>query len=94
MDDRRVMRHLDEDATGAHLLLALLVDKGLVDVGDDTTTSNGGLDQSVQFLITANGELQMAGSDTLHLKILGSVTGQLENLCKDRKNKKIQELEY
>jgi len=69
---------LDGDET---LLLALLVDEGLVDVGDDTTTGDGGLDQGVQLLVTANGELQVAGGDTLHLQILGGVACQLKHLC-------------
>lgn len=49
-------------------------------VGDDTTTSDGGLDKGVQLLITTDGELQVTGSDTLHLEILGSIAGQLQHL--------------
>ena len=59
---------------------ALLANKGFVDVRNDTTASNGGLDEGVQFFVTTDGKLQMSGSDTLHLQILGGVTGQLENL--------------
>ena len=55
-----------------------------MDVRDDTTSSNGGLDQSVQFFVTTDGQLQMTGSDTLHFEILGGVTSQLEHLCKHR----------
>jgi hypothetical protein len=36
-------------------------------VWDNTTTSNGCLDESVQLFVTTNGELQMARSDTLDL---------------------------
>jgi len=61
-------------------LLAGLLDQGLVDVWNNTTTSNRGLDERVQLLITADGELEMAGRDTLHLEILGGVSGELENL--------------
>ena len=48
-------------------LLGGLVDEGLVDVGNHTTTSNRSLDEGVQLLVTTDGELQMARSDTLHL---------------------------
>ena len=36
---------------GGHSL-ALLADEGLVDVGDDSTSGNGGLDQCVQLLVS------------------------------------------
>lgn len=49
-------------------------------VGNDTTTGDGGLDQGVQLLIATDGELQVAGSNTLHLQILGGIAGQLEHL--------------
>ena len=57
-----------------------LVDEGLVDVGDDTTTGDGGLDKGVELLVTTDGELEMAGSDTLDLEVLAGVTGELEDL--------------
>merc|ERR1719461_308528 len=60
--------------------LALLADERLVDVGDDSTTSDGGLDQSVQLLVSPDGELEMSGGDSLHLQVLTGVTGQLEDL--------------
>ena len=37
-------------------LLAALDDQGLVDVGDHTSTSNGSLDQSIKFFVSANGQ--------------------------------------
>ena len=61
-------------------LFAALHNQGFVDVGDHTTTSDGSLDQSVKFFISANGELQVARSDSLHLKVLASVAGKLEHL--------------
>jgi hypothetical protein len=64
-----------------------LVNERFVDVRNNTTPGNGSLDQGIQFLITANSELQMTGSDTLHLKILGGVTCQLEYLCRKLKRK-------
>ena len=39
--------------------LALLVDEGLVDVGDDTTTRNSSLDQGVQLLVSTDGQLKL-----------------------------------
>jgi hypothetical protein len=53
------------EAAGARLGLTrelglhglLLVDERLVDVRDDTTTSDRGLDEGVQLLVTTNGEL-------------------------------------
>ena len=51
-----------------------------MDVWDDTTTSDGSLDESVELFVTSDSELEMSWSDSLHLKILGSVTGELENL--------------
>jgi len=60
--------------------VALLADQRLVNVGNDTASGDGGLDERVQFFVTTDGQLQMAGSDTLHLQILGGVTCQLKNL--------------
>jgi len=57
-----------------------LGDERLVDVRDDTTASNGGLDEGVELLVTANGEQQVPGRDTLHLQVLASIAGKLEHL--------------
>jgi hypothetical protein len=57
-----------------------LANEGLVDVGDDTTTSDGSLDEVIKFLITTNGEEKMSGSNTLDLQVLASVAGQLKHL--------------
>ena len=62
------------------LLLSALGDEGLVDVWNDTTSSDGGLDEGVELLVSSDGELEMPWGDSLHLKILGRVSGQLENL--------------
>lgn len=51
-----------------------------MDVGDDTSTGDGGLDQGVQLLVTADSELQVARCDTLHLEVLARVTRQLQHL--------------
>ena len=51
-----------------------------VNVGDDTTAGDRGLDERVELLVTANGELQVAGGDTLDLEVLGRVARKLEHL--------------
>ena len=60
--------------------LSLLANERLVDVGDDTTTSDGSLDQRVQLLVPSDGELQMPGGDPLDLQVLGCVASQLQHL--------------
>ena len=52
-------------------------------MGDHTTSSNGGLDKSVQFFVTTNGKLQMTRSDTLHFQILAGVTSKFEYLSRE-----------
>ena len=51
-----------------------------MDVWDNTSAGDGGLDESVELLITSDGKLQVSWGDSLHLEVLGSVTGELENL--------------
>ena len=57
-----------------------LHDQGLVDVGDHTTTSNGSLDKSIKFFVSANSQLQVTWSDSLHLQVFASVSGELKHL--------------
>ena len=58
----------------------LLGQKVLVDVGQNTTLCNGDVtEELVQFLIVADGELQMTGDDTSLLVVASGVTGQLQN---------------
>ena len=53
----------------------------LVNVGQDTTLGNGDVSEKlVQFLIVADGKLEMTGDDTGLLVVTGGVTGQLEDL--------------
>ena len=54
-----------------------------MDVGDHTTASNGGLDERVKLLVTADSQLQVTGSDSLHLEILASVASELKNLSSE-----------
>ena len=62
------------------LLVLALVDERLVDVRDDTAARDGRLDERVELLVTADRELQVAGSDPLHLEVLGRVARELEDL--------------
>ncbi|PXF40306.1 hypothetical protein BWQ96_09962 [Gracilariopsis chorda] len=62
---------------------ALLVSEALVDVGDDTAAGNSGLDQTIKFLISSNGKLQVAGGYTLDLEILAGISGELENFRRE-----------
>jgi len=51
-----------------------------VDVGEDTTLCDGDVAQKlVQFLVVADGELQMTRDDTSLLVVTSSVAGQLKN---------------
>ena len=47
---------------------------------NNTTTSDGGLDESVELLVSSDSELEMSWSDSLDLKIFGSVTSELKDL--------------
>jgi len=58
-----------------------LGDEVLVDVGQDTTTSNRSSDEQVELFVSSDSELQVTGSDTLDSEILGGVTGQFEYFC-------------
>lgn len=60
--------------------LSGLHDEGLVDVGDDTTASDSGLDEGIELFVTADSQLQVARGDALHLQVLGGVTCELEHL--------------
>ena len=51
-----------------------------MDVWDDTSSSDGGLDEGVELFITSDSELEMSWSDSLDLKIFGSVTSELKDL--------------
>ena len=72
--------HYEVFLLGRQGALSLLSNQGLVDVWDDAASSNGCLDQGVQFLVSTDGQLEMSRGDPLHLQILGSVPGQLEHL--------------
>ena len=51
-----------------------------MDVGDNTTTGNGSLDQGVELFVTSDGEEQMSWRDSLDLQVLRGVTCELKDL--------------
>lgn len=53
--------------------------QSLVDVWDNTTTSNGSFNQGVQLFVTSDGKLQVSWSDSLYLQVLWGVTSKLQN---------------
>jgi hypothetical protein len=55
------------------LFLFDLEEEGAVDVRQNTAKGDGGANQRVEFLVASNGKLEMPGSDTLDLKVLGRV---------------------
>jgi hypothetical protein len=61
------------------LLLLNLEQECAVDVREDTTEGNRGVNESVKFLVASDGELQVSRSDALDLKILGGVSCQFED---------------
>ena len=54
-----------------------------MDVRDDSSAGNGSLDQGVELLVSSDGQLQVSGSDSLDLQVLGSVTSKLEDLSSE-----------
>ena len=60
--------------------MALLAHEVSVNVRNDSSSSDGSLDQSVQLLVSTNGEVKMARSDPLDLEVLRGIASELENL--------------
>jgi hypothetical protein len=72
---------LNEFKKSLFLSLALLGQQLLVNVGQHTSGGNGdSSEQTVELLVVAHGQLDVAGDDARALVIAGSVSGQLENL--------------
>ena len=70
--------------TGVHLRLlsagGLLGQKNSLDVGQNTSLSNGDTaEEFVQFLVVADGQLEMTGDDPGLLVVTGGVASQLED---------------
>ena len=52
-----------------------------MDVGEDTTGSDGGAaEESVELFVVADGELNVTGNDSALLVVLGGIAGELEDL--------------
>jgi len=54
-----------------------------VDVGDDAAAGDGRLDQGVELLVSPDRQLEMPGSDPLHLQVLRRIAGQLKHLSSE-----------
>ena len=63
----------------AFLLLLYLQQQRSVDMRQDTTEGDRGPDKGVEFLVAADGELQMAWGDALDFEVLGGVAGEFED---------------
>jgi hypothetical protein len=64
-------------------LISLLWQQDRLDVGEDTTLSDGDTRQEfVQLLVVSDGQLQVSRDDTSLLVVSGSVSGQLEDLSR------------
>jgi hypothetical protein len=46
---------------------------------DDTTSSNGSLNESIKLFVSSNGKLKMPRCDTLDLEILACISSKFEN---------------
>ena len=51
-----------------------------MDVGDDSTAGDCGLDECVELFISSDGELEVSRCDSLHLQVLASVASELKHL--------------
>jgi len=78
------MQRLVLSALGLSRLHGLLLDdERLVDVRNDTAARDRRLDERVELLVAADGQLQVARVDALHLEVLAGVAGQLEHLRRE-----------
>jgi len=57
-----------------------LDDQGFVDVRDNSSSGDGGLDQRVKLFVSSDRELQMSGGDSLDLQVLGGVSCKFKDL--------------
>jgi hypothetical protein len=64
---------------GALLLLLDLEQECAVDVRQNTTKGNRGVNKSIKLLVTSDSELQVSGCNALDLEILGGIACQFEN---------------
>ena len=54
-----------------------------MDVGDNTTTSDGRLNKRVELFITADSQLQVARGNAFDFEVFAGVSSQFENLCSE-----------
>jgi len=66
-------------AIAAALFLGGFHNKCLMNMWNNTSTSDGSLDQSIKFFVSSDSQLEMSWCDSLHFKILRSVTCEFEN---------------
>lgn len=63
------------------LLLFDLQQQRAVDVWQNTSKGDSCADEGIEFFVSANGELKMAGSDTLDFEILGGILYTKMSVC-------------
>jgi hypothetical protein len=63
---RKILRSSPSLPTGALLLLLDFEEKSAVDVREHAAKGDGGADEGVEFLVAADGELEVAGGDAFH----------------------------
>ena len=75
-------RHHSELLRGVALLtLDLAGEEEGVDVGEDSTSSDGGVSHKlVELLVVSDGELNVSGDDSGLLVVLGGIASELEDL--------------
>lgn len=61
----------------------VLAEESFMDVGDHTTTSNGGLDEDVELFVTSDSKKEMTRCDSSHLEVLGCISSQFEHFCSE-----------
>lgn len=60
--------------------LAGFHDQSFVNVGNHTSTSDGRFNEGIKFLVSADCQLKVAGSNALDLEVLACVSCQFEDL--------------
>lgn len=77
------IRSTNDTKGSLRLFLGGFHNESLVDMWDDTTTSDGSLDQSVKLFVASDSQLEMSWCDSLHFKILGGVASKLKDLSRE-----------
>ena len=80
----RIVLWLRDSKRSDLLLLGLLGEEDSLDVGEDTTLGNGNTrEEFVQFLVVADGKLEVTGDDSGLLVVTGSIACKLEDLSSE-----------